>query len=121
MLTGPYCIRCQHRQDWSAGRGKHTAVLHDEGWPEPYIGKHTAVLHDEGWPEPYIGKHTAVLHDEGWPEPYIGKHTAVLQRGLARTIYIRCIHSIFGREVTEYAVVYGAYIRSWPTLFMTKI
>ena len=87
MLTGPYCIRCQHRQDWSAGRGKHTAVLHDEGWPEPYIGKHTAVL----------------------------------QRGLARTIYIRCIHSIFGREVTEYAVVYGAYIRSWPTLFMTKI
>jgi hypothetical protein len=36
--------------------------------------------------------------------------------GLARTIYIRCIHGIFGREITEYTVIYGAYIRFWPTL-----
>jgi len=36
--------------------------------------------------------------------------------GLARTIYIRCIYGIFGREITEYTVIYGVYIRFWPTL-----
>ena len=35
--------------------------------------------------------------------------------GLARTIYIRCIYGIFGRETTIYTVVYGAHIRFWPT------
>jgi len=36
--------------------------------------------------------------------------------GLARTIYIRCIYSFFGREITKYTVIYGVYIRFWPTL-----
>jgi hypothetical protein len=36
--------------------------------------------------------------------------------GLARTIYIRwCIYGIFGREITEYTVIYSVYIRFWPT------
>ena len=39
-----------------------------------------------------------------------------VQLGLARTIYIRCIYGIFGREITEYTVIYGVYIRFWPTL-----
>jgi len=55
--------------------------------------------------------------------------------GLARTIYIRCmygflagklpdirsytvnIYGFFGREITRYMVIYGAYIRFWPTLY----
>ena len=36
--------------------------------------------------------------------------------GLARTIYIRCTYGIFGREITKYTVIYGAYLRFWPTL-----
>ena len=36
--------------------------------------------------------------------------------GLARTIYIRCMYSIFGREITKYMVIYGVYIWFWPTL-----
>jgi hypothetical protein len=36
--------------------------------------------------------------------------------GLARTIYIRCIYGIFGREITRYTVIYGVYIRFWPIL-----
>jgi hypothetical protein len=40
--------------------------------------------------------------------------------GLARTIYIRCIYGIFGREMTKYTVIYGVYIRFWPTLCMFK-
>jgi len=36
--------------------------------------------------------------------------------GLARTIYIRFIHGMFGREITKYTVKYGVYIRFWPTL-----
>jgi len=35
---------------------------------------------------------------------------------LARTIYIRGIYGIFGREITKYTVIYGVYIRFWPTL-----
>jgi len=35
--------------------------------------------------------------------------------GLARTKYIRCIHGIFGREITKYTVIYAVYIRFWPT------
>jgi hypothetical protein len=27
--------------------------------------------------------------------------------GQARTIYIRCIYGIFGREITKYTVIYG--------------
>jgi len=36
--------------------------------------------------------------------------------GLARTIHIRCIYGIFGREVTNYTVINSVYIRFWPTL-----
>ena len=38
--------------------------------------------------------------------------------GLARTIYIRFIYGIFGRESTKYTAIYGVYIRFWPTLCM---
>ena len=37
---------------------------------------------------------------------------------MARTIYIRCIYGIFGRGITKYTVMYGVYIRFWPTLHM---
>jgi len=30
--------------------------------------------------------------------------------------HIRCIYGIFGREFTKYTVIYGVYIRIWPTL-----
>jgi len=30
--------------------------------------------------------------------------------------YIWCIYGIFGRGITKYTVVYGVYIRFWPTL-----
>jgi len=30
---------------------------------------------------------------------------------LARTIYIRFIYGIFGREITKYTAIYGIYIR----------
>ena len=36
--------------------------------------------------------------------------------GLARTIYVRCTYDIFGRGITKYTVIYGVYIRFWPTL-----
>jgi len=36
--------------------------------------------------------------------------------GLARSIYIRCVYGVFGREITTYTVIYGVYIRFWPTL-----
>ena len=38
--------------------------------------------------------------------------------GLARTIYTRCIYNVSGREITKYTVIYGVYIRFWPTLGM---
>jgi len=38
--------------------------------------------------------------------------------GLARTIYIRFTYGIFGREITKCTVIYGVYIRFWPTLLI---
>jgi len=38
--------------------------------------------------------------------------------GLARTVYIRCIHGIFRREIAKYTVIYGVCIRIWPSLDM---
>jgi hypothetical protein len=52
--------------------------------------------------------------------PYGGQIGQVAAKllGLARTIYIRCICGTFGREITKYTVIYGAYIRFWPTLII---
>ena len=41
--------------------------------------------------------------------------------GVARTIYTRCIHGIFGREFTKYTVIYSVYIRFWPTLCVALV
>jgi hypothetical protein len=35
--------------------------------------------------------------------------------GSARTIHIRCTYDIFGRDMTNYTVIYGVYKRFWPT------
>jgi len=48
-----------------------------------------------------------------------GHFSCLLCLELARTIYTRCIYGIFGRETTSYTVMYGAYIRFWPTLLMS--
>ena len=42
-------------------------------------------------------------HMLSWPEPYIYR-------------YIRCIYRTFGRQITIHTVIYGVYIRFWPTL-----
>jgi len=31
------------------------------------------------------------------------------------------IYGIFGRETTKYTVIYGAYIRFWPTLIIPHV
>jgi hypothetical protein len=43
-------------------------------------------------------------------------YTPHIYIGLVRTIYIRCIYGILGREITKYTVIYSVYIRFWPTL-----
>jgi len=40
-----------------------------------------------------------------------------IYKGLARTVYIRCTYVFFGRETIKYTVIYGVYIRFWPTLY----
>jgi hypothetical protein len=52
--------------------------------------------------------------------PYVcAKEGTQTSLGLARTINIRCIYGTFGREITEYTVIYGVYIQFWPTLHIT--
>jgi putative methionine-R-sulfoxide reductase with GAF domain len=36
--------------------------------------------------------------------------------GLARTIYIRCTYSVFGRKITRYTVKYGVCIYVYTVL-----
>ena len=33
--------------------------------------------------------------------------------------YILCIYGIFGKEITIHTVIYGVYVRFWPTLIIT--
>jgi len=35
--------------------------------------------------------------------------------------YICCIHGIYGREITNCTVIYGVYMRFWPTLYMLAV
>jgi len=46
-----------------------------------------------------------LARSSGWPEPYI--YTC-----------IQCIYGILSREITVNTVMYGVYIRFWPTLVM---
>jgi hypothetical protein len=46
---------------------------------------------------------TNAAHEQGRPEPYIQR-----------------LHGIFGRESTKHTVIYGVYMRSWPTLLMSR-
>ena len=39
--------------------------------------------------------------------------------GLAKPIYSRCIHGVFGREITIHTVIYGVCMQLWPTLHLT--
>jgi hypothetical protein len=45
-------------------------------------------------------------------------HTVYIYVGWARTTYtcIRCTYGIFSKEITVHTVLYGVYIRLWPTL-----
>ena len=43
------------------------------------------------------------MREQGGPEPYI-------------YMYIRCTYGIYGRNITIQTVIYGVYIRFWPTL-----
>ena len=38
---------------------------------------------------------------------------------LANPRHIRCIYGLFGRDITKYTVIYGVYIRLWPTYIYT--
>jgi|AntDeeMinimDraft_5_1070356.scaffolds.fasta_scaffold71625_1 hypothetical protein len=40
--------------------------------------------------------------------------------GLARVIFIR-VYRIFGRKITNYTAIYGAYIRLWPALLIHRV
>ena len=50
--------------------------------------------------------------------PIIKVSTVLACVGLARTTYIRCIYGNFSRDFVKYTVIYGVYIRFWPTLYM---
>jgi len=40
------------------------------------------------------------------------------QVGLDRTIYIRCIYAMFGREITKYTVIYTMYAYVYIYIFI---
>ena len=63
--------------------------------------------------------HTHSILTHPHPYPHLHPHPCLHPRpyvGLARTIYIRCIYGTFGRKISKYTVIYGVYIRFWPTL-----
>jgi len=81
--------------------------------------------HVLGWPEPYI--YTVYDHifgdfpSAGWSLRSTKGLILVMYGGLARTIYIRCIYGVFGREITKYTVKYGVCVQLWPTLHVRQL
>jgi len=69
--------------------------------------------HTNGPDQPLQHVHTLLFLQLG---SLTGVHADYLFIGLARTMYIRCIYGICGREITRYTVIYGVCIRFWPTL-----
>ena len=39
---------------------------------------------------------------------------------MVKTIRVRCIYSIVGRDITKYTVMYGIYIRFWLALLIFR-
>ena len=84
----------------------------------------TPVLTDEAFGLAFLG-----LARTTHKHIYIYIYTYMWFWPRAATIYMRCIygtyiryintvyiHGIFGRNMSRYTVIYGAYIRLWPTL-----
>jgi hypothetical protein len=79
-----------------------------------------------------IRSYTAYIHGSGQShalrirmkshharDPLVVKRQwCLLDVELARTKFLRSIYGIFGKTVTEYSVIYGAYTRFWPSLRM---
>jgi hypothetical protein len=96
----------------------HAAPLnHNHSHPNSISVQHDSIAHGTAYARNHTAHHTTLLHF-----PHVVTHTTMTIHtlasflGLARTIYIRCIYNIFGREITKYTVIYGVYIRFWPTL-----
>ena len=96
-------------------------------WMTPYV--HNTVCHwcwpiQEAGQPPRNQKGSAGVQLEmvalGWIWT-VPPGAAVTSVGLARTIYIRCVYGIFGREITIYTVIHGVYIRFWPTLHISRL
>jgi hypothetical protein len=47
--------------------------------------------------------------------------TPLMSRVGLNHIYTVYIYGIFGREITKYTVIYGVYMRFWPTLLMSNV
>jgi len=74
-------------------------------------------------PFPYRNKHTTVQvpYARVLPSQLVLRATTEFEHMFRigqNHIYIRFIYGIFGRESTKYTVIYGVYIRFWPTLHM---
>jgi len=54
---------------------------------------------------------------QGWPEPYIYICICIYIY-IYVYMYIYGVYGIFGREITKITVIYGVYIRFWPTLII---
>jgi len=52
------------------------------------------------------GVHTVTVQKDNNMHGLVRVHSYAISVGLARTIYIRCTYSIFGKKITKYAVIY---------------
>ena len=51
----------------------------------------------------------------------VGMETTMCVRRVGQNHIIRCIYGIFGRKIIKYTVIYGVYIRFWPTLCVRNV
>jgi hypothetical protein len=52
------------------------------------------------------------VYDQDLQTSSVSTHSAIMiMNRVARTLHIRCRYRIFGREITQYSVIYSVYIR----------
>ena len=91
------------------------------GWPKPYL--YTVYIRVGLAKTIYVyGICTVFLAGKSLYKRSYTVHIQYFWQG-NHCIYghLRCIYSIFGREFTVYMVIYGAYIRFWPTVLMCHV
>jgi hypothetical protein len=122
---------CSSYRSQQKDRSKTASLLERENWnpDKPYVKlsvfrNYSVKMHTRSkCPDRYLTLRRLLMHTASTRPSLIcfaatSMNVLLSFLGLARTMYLRCIYGISGREITKYTVTYVVCIRFWPTLLI---